>query len=166
MNKSTSSLSRIAMTQPLILSPYIAATSFLEESGFFRFLLLGIVVSSWMMLNQIFIKDLIAIFNSNLPIKKLFKEYCWVFITGCSNIIFFALFYYMFGIQSGNEVIVGDFSTSIYFSIVTWTTLGYGDFSPIENLRFLAAFEAVMGYLYMAVLVGLLLNLTQHSTKK
>jgi len=38
-------------------------------------------------------------------------------------------------------------------------------FSPVESLRFLAAFEALMGYLYMAILVGLLLNITQHVKK-
>jgi len=143
----------------------MAATNFLEENGAWRFLGLAIVVISWMWLNRIFIKDLSAIFNSDLPIKNLRKEYIWVFFVGCININFFALFYYMFGIQSGEQVIVGDLATSVYFSIVTWTTLGYGDFSPIEDLRFLAAFESMMGYLYMAVLVGLLLNLTQHNRK-
>jgi len=165
LNKSTSWQLRVAITQPLIFSPYVAATSFLEEGGILRFLLVGIVLISWLMLNQIFIKDLTAILKSDLPIKKLLMEYCWVFLMGLMNISFFALFYYMFGIKSGSEVIIGDLPTSFYFSIVTWTTLGYGDFSPVESLRFLAAFEALMGYLYMAILVGLLLNITQHVKK-
>lgn len=42
-----------------------------------------------------------------------------------------------------------------YFSFVTLTTLGYGDFVPIsEQTRTLAWLEAVIGQLYLAVLVG------------
>lgn len=161
MSKSTSWHLRVAMTQPLIFSPIFAATSFVEENGIIRFLLLGIVITSWLWLNQIFIKDLAAIFKSVGASGKMLKEYCWVFFMGCMNITFFALFYFMFGVQNGESIIVGDFYLSFYFSIVTWTTLGYGDFAPIENLRFVAAFEAMMGYLYMAILVGLLLNIAQ-----
>lgn len=48
------------------------------------------------------------------------------------------------------------FSDSLYFSIVTWTTLGYGDYQPHVALRLLAAFQAVLGYLYLGVSVGLI----------
>ena len=41
---------------------------------------------------------------------------------------------------------VYSFGTSIYFSFVTFTTLGYGDFSPINTTgRVISAFEAVSG---------------------
>lgn len=45
-------------------------------------------------------------------------------------------------------------STAIYFSTVTWTTLGYGDLKPIESLQLLAAGEALLGYLYLGLLVA------------
>lgn len=41
-----------------------------------------------------------------------------------------------------------------YFSTVTWTTLGYGDFRPKEASRFYAAAEALLGYVYMGVLIS------------
>jgi len=42
-----------------------------------------------------------------------------------------------------------------YFSFVTLTTLGYGDFVPLsEHTRSLAWIEAMLGQLYLAVLVG------------
>ena len=42
-----------------------------------------------------------------------------------------------------------------YFSFVTLTTLGYGDISPIaEHARTLAWFEALLGQLYLAVMVA------------
>lgn len=48
---------------------------------------------------------------------------------------------------------------AIYFSIVTWTTLGYGDLSPPPSIRLYAACEALLGYMYMAVAVGITVNL-------
>jgi hypothetical protein len=42
-----------------------------------------------------------------------------------------------------------------YFSFVTMTTLGYGDFVPLtEHTRSLAWMEAMIGQLYLAVMVG------------
>jgi hypothetical protein len=42
-----------------------------------------------------------------------------------------------------------------YFSFVTMTTLGYGDISPVtDSARTLAWFEALLGQLYLAVMVA------------
>ena len=42
-----------------------------------------------------------------------------------------------------------------YFSFVTLTTLGYGDITPVaEHARTLAWFEALLGQLYLAVMVA------------
>lgn len=49
--------------------------------------------------------------------------------------------------------------TSLYFSFVTLTTLGYGDITPTSPAaRMLAVVEAVMGQLYLAVLVARLVG--------
>ncbi|MEM1067293.1 MAG: ion channel [Planctomycetota bacterium] len=46
-----------------------------------------------------------------------------------------------------------------YFSIITLTTVGYGDLVPLSNAtRMLAAFEAVIGQVFVAVIVGLLVG--------
>lgn len=51
--------------------------------------------------------------------------------------------------------IVHESGTSLYFSIVTWTTLGYGAVLPTEGAaRALAACEALNGYFSMGVLIG------------
>ena len=47
-----------------------------------------------------------------------------------------------------------DARTCFYFSLVTWTTLGYGDFRPTSALRLVAASEAILGYFSMALFVG------------
>jgi len=49
------------------------------------------------------------------------------------------------------------FLKSLYFSIVTFTTLGYGDAQPLTpSVRFLAGFEAVLGAILAALLVFVL----------
>ena len=40
---------------------------------------------------------------------------------------------------------LGDFETAFYFSVVTYTTLGFGDVVIGEEWRILSAFEAVNG---------------------
>lgn len=46
-----------------------------------------------------------------------------------------------------------------YFSIITWTTLGYGDFRPSPEARMYAASQALLGYFYMGLLLGKLMHL-------
>ena len=49
----------------------------------------------------------------------------------------------------------------VYFSLVTITTLGYGDIVPVSSFaRMLAGVEAVVGQLYLAVLIAWLVGLT------
>lgn len=46
-----------------------------------------------------------------------------------------------------------------YFSLVTLTTLGYGDIAPVApTARMLAALEAIVGQFFVAVVVGLLIS--------
>jgi len=46
------------------------------------------------------------------------------------------------------------FSNCLYFSLITFTTLGYGDFRPLEGLgRFLTGSEAFIGAFMMALFV-------------
>lgn len=58
-----------------------------------------------------------------------------------------------FGFVHPNDTILTN-ADSLYFSIVTWTTLGYGDFQPKPELRLLAALQAVYGYLFLGLIVG------------
>lgn len=47
----------------------------------------------------------------------------------------------------------------LYFSYVTFTTLGYGDIQPIGICRGLSAAEAVLGYVFLGALVAAFSNL-------
>jgi uncharacterized protein YjbI with pentapeptide repeats len=50
--------------------------------------------------------------------------------------------------------LIRNFPDSLYFSLITFTTLGYGDFRPLEGIgRILAGSEAFIGAIMMALFV-------------
>lgn len=50
--------------------------------------------------------------------------------------------------------ILGSFLNCLYFSVVTFTTLGYGDLQPAVGLsRFFVSLEAIIGAFTMALFV-------------
>jgi voltage-gated potassium channel len=59
------------------------------------------------------------------------------------------------------------FSNALYFSFTTLTTLGFGDITPHTRLaQNLSAMEAVMGQVYMTVLVARLVGMEiSHSSR-
>ncbi len=71
-----------------------------------------------------------------------------VLICSLLIILFWACLYGLVGIQynlSEGQPGLDNYLTNVYFSIVTFTTLGYGDFSPVENGRIFASLQAMLG---------------------
>ena len=62
------------------------------------------------------------------------------------------------GFYDATGAISYDLFGAIYLSVVTWTTLGYGDFSPTESVRLFAAFESLVGYIYLGIFVAFTIN--------
>lgn len=48
---------------------------------------------------------------------------------------------------------VDDYWNNLYFSVVTFTILGYGDFRPIGKIRVLASIEAFLGIFFIALFI-------------
>ena len=58
-------------------------------------------------------------------------------------------------------------SSSLYYSLVTLTTLGYGDIVPKTQISgMLAGIEAVTGQLYIAVVIARIVALYSSKTNK
>jgi Ion channel len=72
----------------------------------------------------------------------------------CNWILGYAVLYLYFGLIDGGKQ-VREPITCMYFSIVTWTTLGYGDVLPSPEARLIAASEALFGYIWLAFFVGM-----------
>ncbi|WP_052702349.1 ion channel [Marinomonas sp. S3726] len=73
------------------------------------------------------------------------------------SIFLFALKYKSTGLV-GPDGISHSPEDSLYFSVVTWTTLGYGDFRAVGEARTWAAAEALAGYFVSAIYIGIFLK--------
>ena len=67
------------------------------------------------------------------------------------TLISFTLHYKSTGIISSEGQFIPDFQDALYFSITTFTTLGYGDFQPIAEHRLTTSIEALSGMISMAI---------------
>jgi len=80
------------------------------------------------------------------------KYYC---VTLVIIITIFAVIYWRYGLVQNGENLEVTFLTSLYFSITTWTTLGYGDFAPVERIRHITSVQAILGYVSLGILITL-----------
>lgn len=86
-----------------------------------------------------------------------------VLFTAFIILLLSTLLYTIFGIKSGVDpetnapILEKGFLTSLYFSLVTFTTLGYGDYAPLGWVRVVATLQAISGLiltsLFMVTLV-------------
>ncbi|WP_053972305.1 potassium channel family protein [Mangrovimonas sp. ST2L15] len=59
-----------------------------------------------------------------------------------------------------------DYFEALYFSMVTFTTLGYGDITLNSNWRLLSGFEAINGIMLIGWTTAMMYSLLQKFTKK
>jgi len=87
-----------------------------------------------------------------------------VIVFSLSFVVVCACLYFLMGIGAGDELLkfrftqdlptnVMTFFKTLYFSVVTFTTLGYGDIVPIGPSKVLAAIEAFTGSFTLALFV-------------
>jgi len=69
-------------------------------------------------------------------------------------IVVFSVLYRNVGLLSGKDIVRPNALDAIYFSSVTFSTLGYGDFAPHPTTRVLAAIQALLGNLHLGIIVG------------
>jgi hypothetical protein len=78
--------------------------------------------------------------------------YCSIFM-----ILFFSLIYWLNSDLISINTASGEcfnFANSLYFSTITFTTLGYGDYSPQSWLKILAAIESFLGVINTGFLLA------------
>ena len=119
-----------------------------------------------------------------LPLYRLRRQSGWgmwdvVFLVAATLeamfliLLSFASFYSAHGIIStyhvgadgkidNTPVITHDRQECLYFSAITWTTVGYGDFLPTPGAcRFAAASEALLEYVFLGAFLAVLMEVTK-----
>jgi len=72
--------------------------------------------------------------------RRMVQIASWLILAHLAEITIWALSYTRLGVVSDPE-------TAVYFSLVTYTTVGYGDVVPAPEWRLLAGVEALTGIL-------------------
>jgi len=79
------------------------------------------------------------------------------------TVVVFSIIYWRYGLVYNGEKVENNFFNSVYFSLTTWTTLGYGDFAPTPRIRHITSIQAILGYaglgLFIALLSGYINNM-------
>ncbi|NOU49996.1 hypothetical protein HG263_05525 [Pseudoalteromonas sp. JBTF-M23] len=141
----------------------------LDDSFFFRSISIqelnenreALTVVNLVSVNFLFLCQLFYFFNGKISKQYLVLEFAALILFISLNIVLFANYYYNTGLSFKGDI-VNDFNISLYFSIVTWTTLGYGDVLPHDSNRLIASIQALVGYVYMAILIGLILSFSHN----
>ena len=72
---------------------------------------------------------------------------------------FFGIIFWVGGVVTApGAAAIHDGSAAMYMSFLTWTTVGYGDYTPAKIVRSAAVVEATLGYVYMGMIDTLLIT--------
>ncbi len=105
--------------------------------------------------------------------SHLYSYYLWLGLTDCGRsmlravwwsiglVMVFGIIFYMLGETAFDithkETMGWNLFTSVYYSVVTFTTLGYGDISPRTPLAAtVVMIEVVVGYFMLGILISIL----------
>lgn len=99
-----------------------------------------------------------------LPIKQKDLSYKLILIL-IGSIFSFAAIYWVAGHFEGHAVAddgqIANFFELLYFSVVSITTLGYGDYTPSGISRFFASLQAIFGIIFIGYSISQVLSLRQ-----
>lgn len=76
-----------------------------------------------------------------------------VFVSGALCVVSISILYLHYGLAAMPPETLST-ATAFYFSVVTFATLGYGDLSPAEPIRIVAASQSIVGNLHLGLFVA------------
>ena len=83
-------------------------------------------------------------------------------------ILFFGVLYSELGIVATSDLsgpVIHSFTTSLYFSATTFTTVGFGDFVPTPESRLFATVEALTGYIVLGTITAVIFFLVSRANR-
>lgn len=82
-------------------------------------------------------------------------------------IFYFAILYYFSWMECAFSMPLKTFFDSLYFSVVTITTLGYGEIHPtIWTTKLLVMYQALLGITMIVLVIGVYLNQSEPNKKR
>jgi len=140
--------------QVFVVSYFVSNIALIFESWFFA--VIPVILASFYFSYAFFERDH----------DKSDQYLMFIFFLMCIsiNINVFAEIYESLGVYDHDGNLVEDSNDAKYFSIVTWTTLGYGDFRPSVAARPYAATQALLGYFFMGILVGKVISIFSNTS--
>ncbi|CTQ75948.1 Ion channel [Roseibium alexandrii] len=137
----------------LVLTPFLLINDYNENSDLGIFQYAVVLFVAMLVLSNFYwaAKDvLLEGFRLRFILNLVFLNYL--------TIVVFADAYARSGVFNSGGDIVRDGAVALYFSTVTWTTLGYGDYRPQGFGMFLAPLQAVLGMYSVALVFGLIVG--------
>lgn len=147
-------------TLPLYLSfiPYLSSARYLFILRVFRLTRIFRVLKLFAFINE----GYLLMQSIRLSLRKILVYFLFVIIL---VIILGTLMFMVEGGQPGTQFT--DLGASIYWAIVTLTTVGYGDITPVTFVgRFLSGIVMILGYTIIAVPTGIVSATMIDETKR
>lgn len=92
-------------------------------------------------------------FRHSIILKPIFYSSI-ILITNVFN--FGALYYFYAKIEPLFKI--DSIFEGLYLSLVTWTTLGYGDIVPVNTARLFTVIEALYGYIFAGIFIAIIIE--------
>ena len=147
-------------TLPLYLSfiPYLSSARYFFILRVFRLLRIFRVLKLFSFINE----GYLLLQSIRMSLKKILVYFLFVLILVT---IIGTLMFMVEGTQPGTQFT--DIGTSIYWAIVTLTTVGYGDITPVTLVgRLLSSIVMILGYTIIAVPTGIVSATMIDETKR
>lgn len=74
------------------------------------------------------------------------------------HIALYAVLFWKSGLLFAGAQTTVSFWDALYFSVTTWSTTGYGDFSPAPSVRLVASSESLLGIFSMGIYIAIVSN--------
>jgi voltage-gated potassium channel len=145
-------------TLPPYLSYFLPNARYMILFRTFRFIRIFRIFKLFSLINE----GYILLYSLKKSLNKISVYFLFVLIlVTCLGTL-------MYMVESGNpETKFTDLATSVYWAIVTMTTVGYGDITPVTPIgRLLSAFVMLLGYTIIAVPTGIVTATIIDETKE
>jgi Ion channel len=123
--------------------------------------LLSALFLPWHFLTVMLLLGLSVLLTASIPVHLAWSRRNFGFLligfTGCIlySIFAYAVVYHRTGLLVGGIPTQVNFSEALYFSVTTWATLGYGDYTACKQYQLVTSAEVLTGYFSMAMLIAL-----------